>query len=618
MIDSRRGAVARWLSLVLLLVTSIGLTAWWTASGRMPLKGDEPHYLIIAASVLRDFDFDVGNNYAQDAASHEIWNGELPPHALPRGTSMWPQHMPGLGVLLAAPFGIGGVPGARIGLVLLLIPVFAVAVYRWSRNCLNPADALIATMGMTACAPVVFGASQLYPDLPAGIAVVALAGWLWGRERRTRLGWCVYWLVAGMLCWLHVKYYAPAAILAVLGAWRLYRDRDHRFTPAIHAMFGGLFLLGPALFSAFSIPIFGTPMGGRDAGTELNTGIFEALEILWGLHVDQVHGLFVHQPLLLPGLVALGWMIRRRHPLTLPWLVLYASLIVPNALQRITYGGHVPPAGRFAWSAMWLWLAPLGIAGQELRRRFPLARWTRGFVALGIVYQAVLAAQWMPVPERLFNGLFPADAWQPSLFATDVMLSLPKLGLHGDIGYPPNVVWTLAALSLIAIGFFPATRLRYIPLAATALLAFLVLPVDDELERTRTAPRRYEAENTPARCTVHARPSTSNGHVCRQDVDHDFAVAGPFVTLEPGGYRIIAAVHQGRASSPGRGSIQVVANRGNTLVARHPFRLVPSAQWTHIPVEFRIDHALDEVEFRLRGFEGLEVDYIEIHSVEGS
>ena len=39
------------------------LAAWWGASGRLRITGDEPHYLIIAASAVRDRDFDVRNNY---------------------------------------------------------------------------------------------------------------------------------------------------------------------------------------------------------------------------------------------------------------------------------------------------------------------------------------------------------------------------------------------------------------------------------------------------------------------------------------------------------------------------------------------------------------------------
>ena len=82
--------------------------------------------------------------------------------------------MPGLGVLLAVPFGLGGVIGARVGLALLLVSVLAIAVYRWNRTFLRTADAVLATLGVMVCTPVIFGASQIYPDLAGGVAVFAL------------------------------------------------------------------------------------------------------------------------------------------------------------------------------------------------------------------------------------------------------------------------------------------------------------------------------------------------------------------------------------------------------------------------------------------------------------
>ena len=581
-------------------------------SGRLPITGDEPHYLIIAASVLRDRDFDVSNNYQADATTHEIYPARLAPHALRRETGWWPQHMPGLGVLLAIPLGLGGAIGARIALATLLIPVLGMTVYRWSRAHLRPTDAMFATVGVMACAPVIFGASEIYPDLTAGVTVLALVCWLWARNgERSALGWCVYWCAAGFLCWLHVKYYAPSAVLAGLGVWHLWRDSAPRFTPARYVTFGVLFLVGPALFCAFSISAFGNVLGGRGGG-ELNTDVSTAAEIFVGLHLDQVQGLFVQQPIFLPGLIALGWMIRRRHPLTVPWLVLYASLLVPNALQRMPYGGHVAPAGRFGWSAMWLWLIPLGIAAAGRGGRGAHTSAVRLIVLMGIAYQAALALQWVPEPQRLFNGLFPPQAWQPSLFPPDVMLSLPKFGLHGDIGYPPNVVWTFAAFSLIAAGFLHAPRLRYLLPAATVVFALLTLPVADTLGRSRAVPtKRHEAEHTRAYCSVHPRVGASNGQVCRQDYADRFAVAGPFISLDPGRYQIVAALYQNQRS----GSLQVVAHRGRTFVARHDWQDISSASPSFVMFVFDTDQTLHDVEFRVRGRRGLEIDYIDIYPV---
>ena len=594
---------------VLLVVVSSYLAVQWTASGDLPIIGDEPHYLITSASVVRDGDLDVANNYEYENTAHEVFPSDLAPHAFRQGNHLWPQRMPGLSVLLAIPFGLGGALGARAALPLVIIPVLAIAVYRWSRTCLGPLDATVASVGVLACSPVVFGASQIYPDLLVGATALALLGWLWGSERHTYLGWCVYWFVAGLLCWMHVKYYAATAVLAALGAWQLRRDGGPHSTIANHLTLGGLLLAGPVLFWAFSIPAFGNIMGGRGSG-ELNLGLPQALELFLGLHIDQVHGLFVQQPILLPGLVALGWMMRRRHPLTLPWLVLYASLIAPNALQHIPYGGHIAPAGRYGWAAMWLWLIPIGIVIRELRDRTSFSRAVRFIVLAGVAYQAVLAFQWVPVPQHLFNGLFPADMWQPSLFSPGMMLSLPKFGPHADFGYFPNLVWTTGALSLLAVGWLRSARWRYLSLLATAVLAGFLLPVEDTLDRSNTAPRRYEAEDTPARCTALPRGGASNGHSCRQDANNVYAVAGPFITLEPGQYQIIAAVR--RATSRGDGVIDVVANRGHDFIIRHSFRLIPAPVWTLVTADFAVSGTTHDVEFRIRGLEGLEVDYIEL------
>ena len=599
------------LSLLLLLVPLVVVVAALATSSRVPVDGDEPHYLIIAASVLRDFDFDVRNNYRYDGIAGEIYPAPLQPHALmPTGG---PQHMPGLGILLAVPFGLAGITGARVALALLVTPILGVAVYRWSRTALDPADATLATLGVLACSPVMFGASQLYPDLLGGVAIFALASWLWRTGPHTRAAsWCVYWLVAGFLCWLHVKYFAPTAVLAAVGAGRLWHDRV-RCTPVMHAAFAALFLTGPALFATFSRTYFGDFLGGR-SGAELNFDVARAIELVLGLHLDQVHGMFVVQPLLLSGLVALGWMVRRRHPLVLPWLLLYASIVVPNALQQIPYGGHVAPAGRFGWSAMWLWLIPVGIAVHELRAwRSPYG--VRLILLVGIAYQAALAISWMPAPQRLFNGLFAPDLWQPSLFPVPIVLSLPKLGPHGDIGYAPNVVWTCAALALFAAGWLHPWRWRWLPALGTAVAALFLLPVDDPLGRATTSPlRRYEAEHMPGRCTASRQRAASNGFVCRQTRDHVFAVSGPFVSLDPGAYEIVAAVRSG--GGPARGVLEVVSARGRNQVARREFR-IPTSTASVLTLSFHADRSLQDVEFRVRGGQGFEIDYVDLRRRDG-
>ena len=216
---------------------------------------------------------------------------------------------------------------------------------------------------------------------------------------------------------------------------------------------------------------------------------------------------------------------------------------------------------------------------------------------------------WAPEPQRLFNGLFPPDQWQPSLFPPAVMLSLPKLGPHADLVYPPTVVWTLAALALFAGGFLHASRLRLLPLAVAAVLGWLVLPVDDPLQRSASVLRRYEAEHSRSRCEVRASSAASNGHVCRQSTEARLAVAGPFISLDAGAYEVAAAVMGSEVGR--RGVLEVVSGRGRELLARSRFR-VPPGEGAVVELSFLVERTTHEVEFRLRGPRGLEVDYVDL------
>ena len=109
-----RPAERRWLPRLplVLLAAIVAVPARSTTVQPLAVDGDEPHYLIIAASVLRDFDFDVRATTSTTQSHGEIFPAPMQPHALMRTGG--PQHMPGLGIILAIPFGLAGAAGARV------------------------------------------------------------------------------------------------------------------------------------------------------------------------------------------------------------------------------------------------------------------------------------------------------------------------------------------------------------------------------------------------------------------------------------------------------------------------------------------------------------------------
>ena len=623
------------------------LAIWWLHSGRLQTTGDEPHYLIVAASVVCDADLDVRNNYEEDARTAEIY-GPIQPHVTVRDSGTWPSHAPGLGMLLALPLAFGGPVVARLALCLFA-GLLVWSVWWWFRYRLPPRDTALVIVALLTSPTILFGASQVYPDLIAGIAACALAVWLWASPRSTRTlaAWAVYWLGTGLLWWLHVKYVAPTAVLAAAGAWQIRHDRaagDDQRPLAAHLAAAALVLVGPLTLGWWHVAAFGNALG--PGGLEnLASPWLQRVQVFAGLHLDQGQGMFWQQPLLLPGLAALGYMLRRGHRLTLHWLLLYGSLILPNAMQWSGRFGGGGPAGRFGWSAMWLWIIPIGI--WIVAERDSIARYVRPLVLAGFAYQAALAVRWLPEPAGLVSRQSELIWARHSLFPVSARYSLPSFYFWDSadyLGYLPNVVWMAAALLLIATGFVwtsvtarKAVRSIWIP---GALAAALLLPVEptadsesptddglhDALERTLRSeiPRRFEAERmTPMSLsdrTTRTDPRASGGRArgstpIRPD---RFLLFGPYLELDRGRYRAEVALRLAtEATVDDAARFEVAAERGRVIVAalEVPATSLPAdGSYATAAITFETAERLRDVEFRILVRPGIDllVDYVDL------
>jgi len=443
----------------------------------VPPSGDEPHYLIMADSIVSDFDLDLHNNYLSDFDSHRII-GLTIPHVYNVRRGWMPGHEPGLSMLIALPFRLGGITGARVALCLFagLLPW---SLFGWFRRRLEQssvdgrqatATAAWLTLGLTICFPVCFGAEQIYPDLTGGVVATALflhvIAALDGIERPLWT-WALFWLAAGLFPWLHAKFALPAVLLALAGAAALRRQvhgtsglpavRDTRLLATAL-----LFIVGPSLLMAFNTWASGSPLGFRHV-TELTTSFGRGAEIFLGLHLDQSQGMFLQQPLLLGGVVAFPAFAARGRGLALLWAVVYLSLIVPNALELTRYGGDGPD-GRFACSAAWLWAIPIGFVVGEHHAR--LAPWVRRGAIAGWIYQGALAVRWLKTPDAVFPVLDERLSMRDSLFPVAMRRWLPSYyfwDFSSFWTYAPNVAAAAIVIALVIAGA-RATRAKSSPL----------------------------------------------------------------------------------------------------------------------------------------------------------
>src|SRR5262245_9396829 len=78
-------------------------------ASRLQASGDEPHYLLMAQSLWQERDLDLRDNYEREDFL-DYTPGPLAPHyAAPRKDGRpYPAHSPGLPVLLAPAYALGG------------------------------------------------------------------------------------------------------------------------------------------------------------------------------------------------------------------------------------------------------------------------------------------------------------------------------------------------------------------------------------------------------------------------------------------------------------------------------------------------------------------------------
>ncbi|MBG0832246.1 hypothetical protein HS041_31555 [Planomonospora sp. ID67723] len=343
---------------------------------------DEPQYLLTALSLFEDFDLDITDELAERRWAPWAGTEPLPvqTEVLADGTQISP-HDPLLPIVLAAPMGLGGWVAAKAVMALMAGVLAALTLWTAVRRFAVPVR--LATGGVllaSASAPFAVYGQQVYPELPAALAVAAALAVLTGPAfagrtrragtepgtggppvRRVMRDAAAFGLSITALPWLSVKYAPVAAALALLGLWRLRGDRG-----VLLSLTGGFAAMGAAYLVIHRLVWGGwTVYASGDHFQE--SGEFGVMGFdpnylgravrLVGLMVDRGYGLAAWQPAWLLLLPATGyglWLVLRpRGPHGAP-----ASPGVPAADHRADHRADHSAAGRSPFGAAVL-LLPL-------------------------------------------------------------------------------------------------------------------------------------------------------------------------------------------------------------------------------------------------------------------
>lgn len=295
-------------------------------SGLVPV-GDEPHYLVIAQSLLKDGGLRIDANHLRpnDAADDDA---DVPPRTTTPGRDggAYPVHPIGVPLLAAPAFAAGG----RAGVVLLMVCFAAAAAalaWRWVRRVTGSVSAATYSWSVAALSvPYLTNSGTIAPTIPAALAVM-VAATVALRDTGLRDNadaaasaparpWrsLLLGLATAALPWLHVTYAPLSAALLAIGIWRLWRDRPSAkwSRERLIAVAAAPYVCSVVAWCTFHSLVWGSPWPAASFGAASRSQASPWLLArgVPGLLVDQEYGILAYAPALALGLVGLWSMWR--------------------------------------------------------------------------------------------------------------------------------------------------------------------------------------------------------------------------------------------------------------------------------------------------------------------
>jgi hypothetical protein len=421
----------------------------WTL--RVPIDGDEPFYLLITESLIRDGDFDLRNQYAALGES-EAGRTDLEPQpgdpVGPKG-QQYSRHEPFLSLLMIPGYLLGGLTGAA-----LTIALFGLLLARSVLLLLEEEGFSQKTMVLTFAfvllgPPALFYATRIWPEIP-GAFFLSEAVRAMRRGRHARFGAAIVGLVL-----LKLRFVAIGAGLVFVAILRSRSDR--RLLP-VAAML--------ALPFVIVWLITGDAMNVHTLNELAPASPADYLRGLSGLLVDGHGGLLFAAPMLFAGLAV--FFIHGRLPASLRWIAVAAVPYIVLLLPRAEWhGGWAPP---LRYLVVFTPLFALLVATVIDRLLHP------ALVALLALVTSVIVIHGVAWPWRLFHiadGQNLTGEWLSRLWGSDFGRIVPSV-------IRPNAAAVVAGAVLLAAlaAMFAFRRKKYElgangPLIATIVLAVL-------------------------------------------------------------------------------------------------------------------------------------------------
>jgi hypothetical protein len=403
--------------------------------------GDEPHYLVITESLLKDGDLRIENNHrARDYRAY--YDGTADPQFLRRGKDgeIYPVHMPGTSLLVLPLFKVAGYRGAQATMVLAAV---ATGALLWLLAWLATGDRVASWFTWASVVgSVTFLAESvtIFPDLPAALGTTIAACVVVSVNRGDPIR---MWSIAlasvalAALPFFHTRFAVIAGLLGLALGLALLRAPAFQSPSRVRAL--AAFVLpsaaGILVWFGYFWAIYGSLNPTFPYGDAPETSARFMPGGVAGLMFDQQFGLLASMPVLA---VAFSWWPRRSSPLRFAvWscLVTFVTYAAAVSIYWMWWAGGPAPPARFLTAALPLLAPTLGIAWTSAR-----APGRRILLMTLVASLAISSVSLLADEGRLFANTRDARAlWLDWLGGT---IDLPHLWPSFFRGLDPANLWT--------------------------------------------------------------------------------------------------------------------------------------------------------------------------------
>ena len=351
------------------------------------LTGDEPHYLVVAHSLVSDGDLNLWDDYNVDKAWENFYTGQLFPHYAPGIQGSYSTRIIGLGVYQAPFYFLGQLTGqvifwTRFGMALIFSTLMA-SIYLLCRDLeIGRKSSLLAVLTAAMTIPLAFYSYSIYSEIPTALLSVLALRLMLKWDELSLVNPLLAGLCLALLPWLGLKYAVISAVLGIGILIYIFRTK----APLLRSI--GYFAVFPAVmlvllfaylyffYGSFSPSVIYTGVGENAktyAGFNMQSfgrgdGIIGGtFRMFMAYFIDQREGLLFYSPIYLFAIAGFILMLNKVK-FSRTTGILFLVFLGTYAFTH--WGSGHAPAGRPLVSVLWVLVPGLAFAYERVTSYF--------------------------------------------------------------------------------------------------------------------------------------------------------------------------------------------------------------------------------------------------------